>query len=221
MRFSLRLHDRGRVLRGVVGCMLLGILVTCATGPDFQRSRPVQLSPMVVISWRPHEPYAFRRLCVVPFEEPRGMEGLGRSLADTYRQVLTQEQVFSGPLILESKQNGLEEHFGINGVFETCDLVLTGTVDHIHVGSGALPTVLGVTVRIVDARHKTSLWEVIQEARSFPSSDVDFFWHVISGPGSADHRKTAWHLARQLASFLKGDKEDGTAGREAPGVEGG
>ncbi len=221
MRFSLRLQGSGRVLRGLLGWLLLGILVSCATGPDFQRSRPVQLSPMEVISWRPYEPYAFRRLCVVPFKEPQGMEGLGRSLADTYRQVLTQEQVFSAPLILESKQNGLEEHFGINGVFETCDLVLTGTVDHIHVGSGALPTVLGLTVRIVDARHKVSLWEVIQKARSFPSSDVDLFWHVITGQGSADHRKTARYLAWQLASFLKGDKEDSTGGQEAPSVEGG
>ncbi|MEJ5347428.1 MAG: hypothetical protein WHS46_01890 [Desulfosoma sp.] len=221
MRFSQRLHDRGRVLRVVLGWMLLGILVSCATGPDFQRSRPVQLSPMEVISWRPYEPYAFRRLCVVPFEEPQGMEGLGRSLADTYRQVLTQEQVFSAPSMSASKQHGSMEHFDTNGVPDPCDLVLTGTVDHIHVGSGALPTVLGVTVRIVDARHKTCLWEVIQEARSFPSPDVDLFWHVISGPGSADHRKTARYLAWQLAFFLKGDKETGTAGQEAPGVEGG
>ncbi|MGQ9485454.1 MAG: hypothetical protein ACUVSA_10940 [Desulfosoma sp.] len=205
----------------LVGLMLLLGAAGCATGPDFRRSRPVQLAPLDVIAWRPYEPYAFRQLCVVPFQGPRGMESVGVTLASIYRQVLAREDVFSVSVMMDVQRPGTKADFGLEQRPNACGLVLTGTVEQIHVGSGALPTLLVMTVRIVDGYDHTTLWEVMQTARSFPSSDVDLFWHVVSGSGAADHRRMARHMARQLASFLKGDGTEGTAGREAPDEAGG
>lgn len=208
-------------LWSLVGLMLLLGAAGCATGPDFRRSRPVQLAPLDIIAWRPYEPYAFRQLCVVPFQGPSGMENVGVTLASIYRQVLAREGVFSVPVMMDVQRPGTKADFGLEQMPNACGLVLTGTVEQIHVGLGALPTVLAVTVRIVDGHDRTPLWEVVQTARSFPSSDVDLFWHVVSGPGAADHRRMARHMAWQLASFLKGDGTEGTAGRDAPDKAGG
>lgn len=206
---------------GLVGLVFFAWAAGCATGPDFQRSSPVQLAPLDVISWRLYDPYAYRRLCVLPFQGPSGMESVGMTLASAYRQVLAREGVFSSPMIMEPKEPGMKSSFGLREMPDVCGLVLTGTVEQIHVGSGALPTVLVVTVRIVDAQEHATLWEVVQAGRSFPSTDVDLFWNVVSGPGAADHRQVARRMAWQLASFLKGDSTDGTAGRDAPSEAGG
>lgn len=202
------------------GLLLVGLL-GCAAGPHFQRSRPVELAPVDVITQRPYEPYAYRRLCLLPFSGPQGMEKLGSSLADVYRQALVQNGLFSVPIVLErtarfSGASFLEERNGLAG----CSLVLTGTIQRIHDGSGALPTVVELTVRIVDAEHGTLLWEVIQKAQSSPSADVDLFWNVIPGGGAADSRETGRWMARQFAFFLKSEANP-TTGRDAPGMAGG
>ncbi|ROR01924.1 hypothetical protein [Desulfosoma caldarium] len=205
----------------LVGLVFVACAAGCATGPDFQRSSPVQLAPLDVISWRPYDPYAHRRLCILPFQSPAGMESVGMPLASAYRQVLAREGVFSSPLIMEPQEPGMEASFGLKEMPDACGLVLTGTVEQIHVGSGALPTVLVITVRLVDAHKLVTLWEVVQTGRSFPSTDVELLWHVVSGPGAADHRQVARHMAWQLASFLKGANMDGRAGRDASNEPGG
>ncbi len=203
-----------------VGILLL-YLSGCAAGPDFQRSRPVELSPVDVITRRPYDPYAYRRLCLMPFSGPQGMEKLGASLADIYRQGLVQNGLFSDPTVLEQKPrfpgaSVVQDR----SAFGDCSLVLAGTIQKIHDGSGALPTVVELTVRIFDAEHGTLLWEVVQEGRSSPSPDVDLFWNVVPGGGAADYRQTGRWMARQFALFLKGEMYP-TTGRDAPWMAGG
>lgn len=202
-----------------VGMMVL-TLAGCATGPDFQRPRGVELSPMEIIAWRPYPPYAFRRLCLMPFFAPQGMESLGTTLADIYRQGLAQNGVFSASALLGQEAHPRKPSFESREDVGECGLVLTGTIEKFYGGSGGLPTVLEVTVRIFDHQRETPLWEVIQKGRSFPSPDIDLFWNVICGGGAADYRETGRGMARQFAFFLKG-QEDPTTGREAPNVEGG
>ncbi len=200
--------------------LALLFLAGCATGPDLVRSRPVELSPVEPIAWRPYEPYAYRRLCLAPFEGPQGMERLGTALAEIYRQGLTRHGVFSAPTLFSETERRHEPPFeGWTGLGD-CGLVLAGTIERIHDGSGAFPTVLEVTVRIFDSDRRTLLWEVIQKGRSWPSPDVDLFWNVVSGGGAADYRETARWMARQFAFFLKGE-EDPTTGRSAPWKAGG
>jgi len=205
---------------GVWGGLLVLWLFGCAAGPDFQRSRPVELSPLDVITWRPYHPYAYRRLCLMPFSGPKGMEKVGMPLADVYRQELLQNGLFSAPTVLEKRARFPGPAFEDPTDLGNCSLVLAGTIERIHDGSGALPTVVELTVRIVDAEHGTVLWEVIQKGRSLPSPDVDLFWNVISGGGAADYRETGRWMARQFAFFLKGE-DNSAAGRDAPWMVGG
>jgi len=202
-----------------VGLLFLW-LSGCAAGPDFQRSRPVELAPLDVITWRPYDPYAYRRMCLMPFSGPQGMENLGTILADIYRQQLGQSGLFSAPIVLKETVRVPESTLEGRTDLGDCSLVLAGTIDKIHDGSGALPTVVELTVRIVDAEHGTVLWEVIQKGRSSPSPDVDLFWNVVSGGGAADYRETGRWMARQFAFFLKGE-DNSAAGRDAPWMAGG
>ncbi len=210
---------QGQRLQAVVALALL-FLGGCATGPDFQRHGTVKLSPPEIVTWRPYAPYAYRRLCLLPFAGPQGMERLGTSLAEIYRQGLAQNGVFQAPTVAEETGPLREPPFDAGPERSDCALVLTGTIERFHDGSGALPTVLELTVRIFDTEHGTLLWEVTQKGRSFPGPDVDLFWNVIPGGGAADYRETGRWMARQLAFFFTG-KKDQTTGREAPWMVGG
>lgn len=200
--------------------LALFFLAGCATGPDFARPRPVELSPLEPIAWRPYQPYAYRRICLLPFRGPQGMERLGTALAEIYRQGLMQHGVFSAPTVFSETAHRQEPPLEGGTGTGDCGLVLAGTIERIHDGSGALPTIVEVTVRIFDIDRRTVLWEVMQKGRSWPSPDVDLFWNVVSGGGAADCRETARRMARQFAFFLKGEK-DPTTGQDAPWKTGG
>lgn len=210
---------QGEKVRGVVALMLL-FLGGCATGPDFQRQGTVKLSPPEIVTWRPYAPYAYRRLCLLTFAGPQGMERLGTSLAQIYRQGLAQNGVFQAPTVVRGREPLREVPFDALPERSDCALVLTGTIERFHDGSGALPTVLEITVRIFDTEHETLLWEVTQKGWSFPAPDVDLFWNVIPGGGAADYRETGRWMARQLAFFFTGEK-DWITGRETPWIVGG
>lgn len=206
----------------VGGLFLLMFLVGgCATAPSFERSRPVQLAPLEVIAWRPYAAYAYRPLCVLPFHMPQGMESAGVSLARIFRQTLAREGVFTASRMVEDGVSGFGPGSEGQRLCTESGLVLVGTVDQIHDGSGALPTVLEMTVRLFDSREGSQLWEVIQRGRSFPSPDLDLFWNVLPGGGAADYRVIARDMARQLAVFLKGSDTDVASERGATCVAGG
>ena len=83
-----------------------------------------------------------------------------------------------------------------------CDLVMQSAIVYLLDGSGAQPTRIRVSTRILDVRTGTALWVLGQEALSQPGQDIDLFWTTISGKPAQRASTLAKTLAEQFVGTL-------------------
>ena len=180
---------------------LLG-MTGCSTVTDFRRTQPVQIAVPDVISWLCPGPHRHRILGIMAFDVPLGFEPAGVRLAKIYRDVLVREQTFHQVVLWPAEAPKVWSDVREAAATRRFDLLLVGHVRKLDVGSGAITTRINLEVQVLDVQTGKRLWDVYQEAVSWPQPDVDLFWHVATGGRAGDYEKLAWALADQFAELL-------------------
>jgi hypothetical protein len=173
----------------------------CATIMPVQTDRPVVCAPLEIFIQAPSSVFQHAKVAVLPFDAPDYAPGVGNQVAETFAREFLRRGVFSQAMAIPFYAKSDEEAIGL-GRREGFDLVVRSSILYLLDGSGAQPTHLETSIRILDVRSGKTLWYLKQKAFSEPGPDVDLFWTTFSGSPAQRYDILAKALAEQLSMYL-------------------
>jgi hypothetical protein len=209
---SFRQYDSGlRTVATSTPIRLLGVLVALilavcgnggclATRLKATSNRPVDAS-MEVFVRASIEQHSMDSVCTFPFTSPPEMAAASDYLTTAFQTRLVQRGPFREIRTLSNEVKTDREAlwYARN---EGCTLAMRPSLIYMMDGTGALPTELVVRIRILDARTGQVLWDIKQNARSEPGSDIDLTWNTFTGEPAQRRRVMADCLAQRFAEYL-------------------
>lgn len=181
--------------------LIFGVLTGCATSMRAESDRPVLCAPLEILIEA--NPLVFQRakLAVLPFETPDYAPGAGMGAAEAYVQELLRTAAFAQSIVVPYHVKSDEEAV-LSARRDGFDLVMRSSILYLLDGSGALPTHLETSIRVLDVRSAKTLWYLKQKAYSEPGPDVDLFWTTLSGNPAQRYEMLAKALAEQFSTYM-------------------
>jgi hypothetical protein len=163
-------------------------------------NRPVNAGMEVVVR-ASIEQHSMDSVCLFPFISPPEIAAASGYLTTAFQAKLVQRSPFR-----EIKALSQEVHSDSEALWcarnEGCALAMRPSLIYMMDGTGSLPTELVVRTRILDARTGQVLWDIKQNARSEPGSDIDLTWTTFEGDPAQRRRVMSDCLAQRFAEYL-------------------